>query len=316
MIRASHISKNYGAIEAVRDISFEVKEGETLVLLGTSGCGKTTTLKMINRLIEASSGKIEIDDRNIFEQDLQTLRRTIGYVSQNNGLFPHFTVRENIGIVPKLLKWDRALTSRHTDRLLEQLKLPVGEFAGKYPDELSGGQKQRVAIARALIADPPVLLMDEPFGALDPVTRTNLRQEFQSLPELKSKTIVLVTHDVQEAFELGDQICIMDKGRIIQSGSAGDLLFNPVNKFVSTFFDHQRLLLELNAITFEDIWATLPKTSSAGQAAISANASLWKGMQVMIESGLEELVVGDTDDTRIITQSAIFQAINRQHAAR
>ncbi|KAA0993036.1 ABC transporter ATP-binding protein [Dyadobacter aurulentus] len=316
MIRASHISKNYGAIEAVRDISFEVKEGETLILLGTSGCGKTTTLKMINRLIEASSGKIEIDDRNVFEQDLQTLRRTIGYVSQNNGLFPHFTVRENIGIVPKLLKWEKSATSRHTDRLLEQLKLPVGEFAGKFPDELSGGQKQRVAIARALIADPPVLLMDEPFGALDPVTRTNLRQEFQNLPELKSKTIVLVTHDVQEAFELGDQICIMDKGQIIQSGSAGDLLFNPVNKFVSTFFDHQRLLLELNAITFRDIWMTLPKTCIAGQAAISADESLWKGMQVMIESGLEELVVADAEDARIARQSAIFQAVNLQHAAR
>ncbi|WP_310589861.1 ATP-binding cassette domain-containing protein [Dyadobacter sp. CY343] len=309
MIRASHISKQYGDVEAVRDISFEVKEGETLVLLGTSGCGKTTTLKMVNRLIEASSGTIEIDGKNIFTENPEQLRRTIGYVSQNNGLFPHFTVRENIGIVPKLLKWEQSEITRHTDRLLEQLRLPVREFASKYPDELSGGQKQRVAVARALIANPPVLLMDEPFGALDPVTRANLRQEFRELPELKRKTIVLVTHDVQEAFELGDHIAVMDKGKIVQSGTARQLLFNPANSFVSSFFDHQRLFLELNAFTFHDIWDSLPAGEVTGSGAVSANLSLWEGMQ-QLGAGRNELSVKRENEIRSVSQSIIFQSFN------
>ncbi|GGM93138.1 ABC transporter ATP-binding protein [Dyadobacter beijingensis] len=238
MIVADHISKHFNGNEAVRDVSFQVGEGETMVLLGTSGCGKTTTLKMLNRLIEASSGRIEIFGKNIAEEKPEILRRSIGYVSQNNGLFPHYTVAQNIAVVPKLLKWAAADIEEHTARLLEQLKLPAA-FTGKYPGELSGGQQQRVAIARALIADPPVLLLDEPFGALDPVTRASVRKDFAELPALKRKTMVLVTHDVHEALDMGDHICLMDKGAIVQKGTPGDLLLRPENEFVHAFFGRQ-----------------------------------------------------------------------------
>lgn len=238
MIIADHISKHFNGIEAVKDISFQVGEGETMVLLGTSGCGKTTTLKMLNRLIEATSGRIEILGKDINAEKPEVLRRSIGYVSQSNGLFPHYTVAENIAVVPKLLGWQAGKISAHTDRLLEQLKLPVN-FRDKYPGELSGGQQQRVAIARALIADPPVLLLDEPFGALDPVTRASVRKDFAELPALRKKTIVLVTHDVQEALQMGDHICLMDKGSIVQQGRPSDLLYRPVNEFVHAFFAQQ-----------------------------------------------------------------------------
>lgn len=238
MIIADHISKHFNGIEAVRDVSFRVNEGETMVLLGTSGCGKTTTLKMLNRLIEPTSGRIDISGKNISEENPEMLRRSIGYVSQNNGLFPHYTVAENIAVVPKLLNWQPDEIREHTTRWLEQLKLPA-HFKNKYPAELSGGQQQRVTIARALIADPPVLLLDEPFGALDPVTRTSVRKDFAELPALKRKTVVLVTHDVQEALQMGDHICLMDKGSIVQQGKPADLLLRPVNDFVDAFLGQQ-----------------------------------------------------------------------------
>ncbi|MGG7664880.1 ATP-binding cassette domain-containing protein [Dyadobacter sp. BHUBP1] len=238
MIIADHISKHFNGIEAVRDVSFRVGEGETMVLLGTSGCGKTTTLKMLNRLIEPTSGRIEISGKDISGENPEMLRRSIGYVSQNNGLFPHYTVAENIAVVPKLLSWQPNEIQEHTVRWLEQLKLPP-HFKNKYPGELSGGQQQRITIARALIADPPILLLDEPFGALDPVTRTSVRNDFAELPALKRKTVVLVTHDVQEALQMGDHICLMDKGSIVQQGKPGDLLLRPVNEFVHSFLGQQ-----------------------------------------------------------------------------
>ncbi|MBO9612887.1 MAG: ABC transporter ATP-binding protein [Dyadobacter sp.] len=238
MIIADHICKHFNGIEAVKDVSFRVGEGETMVLLGTSGCGKTTTLKMLNRLIEPTSGRIEIRGKNISEENPEVLRRSIGYVSQSNGLFPHYTVAENIAVVPKLLNWPANDIGTHTDRLLEQLKLP-SHFKNQYPGELSGGQQQRVAIARALIADPPVLLLDEPFGALDPITRASVRKDFRELPALRKKTIVLVTHDVQEALEMGNHICLMDNGSIVQQGKPGDLLYRPVNEFVHAFIGRQ-----------------------------------------------------------------------------
>ncbi|SKB85586.1 ABC transporter ATP-binding protein [Dyadobacter psychrophilus] len=324
MIIAEHISKIFNDIKAVDDISFEVKEGETMVLLGTSGCGKTTTLKMLNRLIDASGGSISIDGKNIFDQQPEILRRTIGYVSQSNGLFPHYSVEENVSVVPKLLKWDKSKTRNRAQELLEQLKLPLEEFGHKYPDELSGGQQQRVAIARALISNPPVLLMDEPFGALDPITRAGVRKEFLELPELKQKTIVLVTHDVQEAFELGDHICLMDKGKIVQAGNAKDLILKPANAFARNFFDHQRLFLELSALTFQDILniadadsAFQNNADNASLPEISAKASLWAGMEILSASSKDALIVrNDTlNISKIYTTSSIQEAyrILKQH---
>uniref|UniRef100_UPI00261330F6 ATP-binding cassette domain-containing protein n=1 Tax=uncultured Mucilaginibacter sp. TaxID=797541 RepID=UPI00261330F6 len=213
MIVAEHLRKDFGKTAAVDDISFEVKEGETLVLLGTSGCGKTTTLKMINRLTEPSGGRISVNGKDVLDQNPDQLRRGIGYVLQNNGLFPHYSVAENMAIVPKLLKWDQQKIAQRTQTLLEKLHLPE-KYLNLYPNELSGGQQQRIGLARALMADPPVLLMDEAFGALDPITRSAIRKEFKQLDEFKRKTIVMVTHDVQEAFEMADRICLMDAGKI------------------------------------------------------------------------------------------------------
>src|SRR6201994_1129953 len=252
MIKVEHLSKSFGGVKAVNDISFEVKEHETFVLLGTSGCGKTTTLKMINRLIEPTSGKIFIDGKNILDQSPELLRRGIAYVLQNNGLFPHYTVAENIAIVPQLLKWDKKQTDKRIHELIEKLHLDKS-YLHAYPKELSGGQQQRVGLARALVADPPVLLMDEPFGALDNVTRSKIHAEFKALDELKRKTIIMVTHDVQEAFELGDRICLMDKGKIIQNGTPAELLFNPANTFVKDFLHEQRLQLEFKSVLLSDL---------------------------------------------------------------
>jgi osmoprotectant transport system ATP-binding protein len=247
MIKVEHLSKHFGKVKAVDGISFDVKEHENLVLLGTSGCGKTTTLKMLNRLIEPTHGKIFINNKNILEQQPEILRRGIGYALQNNGLFPHYTVGENIAIVPQLLKWDKKKIQHRVSELLEKLHLSK-DYLNVYPNELSGGQQQRVGLARALVADPPVLLMDEPFGALDNVTKSKIHAEFKVLDELKKKTIIMVTHDVQEAFELGDRICLMDAGKIVQQGTPADLLFKPKNKFVEDFLKEQRLQLEFKAI--------------------------------------------------------------------
>jgi osmoprotectant transport system ATP-binding protein len=252
MIKVEHLGKHFGKVKAVDDISFEVAEHETLVLLGTSGCGKTTTLKMINRLIEPTHGKIFINNKNILEQPPEILRRGIGYVLQNNGLFPHYTVGENIAIVPQLLKWDEKKIQHRVSELLEKLHLSK-DYLNVYPNELSGGQQQRVGLARALVADPPVLLMDEPFGALDNVTKAKIHAEFKALDELKKKTIIMVTHDVLEAFELGDRICLMDQGKIVQAGTPAELLFKAKNKFVREFLQEQRLQLEFRSLTLKDV---------------------------------------------------------------
>lgn len=247
MIKVEHLSKSFGSVNAVSNVSFEVAEQETLVLLGTSGCGKTTLLKMINRLVEPTSGKILVNGENILNKNSAELRRGIGYVLQNTGLFPHYTVAENIAVVPQLLKWDKKKIEARTHELLEKLHLDQKTLSA-YPNELSGGQQQRVGLARALAADPPVLLMDEPFGALDTITRSKIQAEFKGLDELKRKTIIMVTHDVQEAFELGDRICLMDKGSIMQLGTPADLLFKPADKFALEFLKDQRLLLEFKAL--------------------------------------------------------------------
>lgn len=261
MIRVRDLTKQYGDKNAVDGVSFDVAAGETLVLLGTSGCGKTTTLKMLNRLVEPTAGSIAIDGRDIGERPLHELRRDIGYVIQDTGLLPHYTIGENIATVPRLLGWDANRIRQRTRELLTMLRLP-DSYLNRYPDELSGGQRQRVGLARALAADPPVILMDEPFGALDPVTRVGIRREFRRLDALQRKTIVLVTHDVAEAFELGDRICLMDQGRIQQMGPPKELLSKPANGFVRDFFADQRLNLQLQTTMVQDILPYFPHPSA------------------------------------------------------
>ena len=285
MINVQGISKLYGPVKAVDNITFRVKKGETLILLGTSGCGKTTTLRMINRLAEPSSGWIELNGRNISKEAPEKLRRGIGYVLQDNGLFPHYTVAENIAIVPKLLKWDKQRIEKRSVELLEKLHLPASQYLNSYPDQLSGGQQQRVGLARALMANPPVLLMDEPLGALDPVTRATIRKEFNELDELKGKTIVMVTHDILEAFELGDRICLMDKGEIVQIGTPYQLLFEPTNEFVTGFFKDQRLQLELKTLTLLDVWDYFPdQNDTETTIVLDIHANIWEALESLLGS--------------------------------
>ena len=278
MISVNGISKSFGGNEAVKKISFDVLPGESLILLGTSGCGKTTTLKMINRLIAPDSGQININGKNIAGEKPEILRRSIGYVLQNNGLFPHYTVAENIAIVPKLLGWDNKKTILRTQEILEKLHLSE-QYLSMFPNALSGGQQQRVGLARALVTDPSILLMDEPFGALDNVTRTSIRKEFKALEELKRKTMVMVTHDIREAFELADRICLMDRGKIIQIGTPKELLFKPVNKFAKDFLAGEKLSLAFKAVSLEDLWDFLPTSDTQTPNAIPSTESMWDTME-------------------------------------
>jgi osmoprotectant transport system ATP-binding protein len=236
MIKLTNLTKQFGTHIAVDSVSLTVERGETLVLLGTSGCGKTTTLKMINRLIEPTDGSISVDGVDVRQQPGPELRRRIGYVIQDGGLFPHYTVSEAIATVPKLLNWEPRAIQQRTHELIAKLQLPETVLT-RYPAELSGGQRQRVGLARALAAKPPVVLMDEPFGALDPFTRRHVRRELFGLNELKETTVVLVTHDVDEALELADRIVLMDKGHIVQIGPPNELLTKPANDFVRDFLD-------------------------------------------------------------------------------
>jgi osmoprotectant transport system ATP-binding protein len=278
MINVKHLSKTYGATRAVEDISFEIRQGEKFILLGISGCGKTTTLKMLNRLIEPSAGEISIEGKDLRVQNPEMLRRRIGYILQGNSLFPHYTVAQNISIVPGLLAWSRDKTESRVKELLEKLHLPY-EYANYYPAQLSGGQQQRVNIARGLAADPPIILMDEPFGALDPVTRLHIRKELVQLDEYEKKTIVMVTHDIDEAFEIGDRICLMDKGRILQQGTAAELLFKPANEFVRSFFSGHYLQAALKTVKLRDIWYGFD--AEVGQVVMTSDYSIWDAMEKM-----------------------------------
>ncbi|TCD27017.1 ABC transporter ATP-binding protein [Pedobacter psychrodurus] len=311
MIELKEISKKFGDTLAINKASFKVEEKETLVLLGTSGCGKTTTLKMINRLIEPDAGQVFINGENITNQDPDILRTGIGYVMQNIGLFPHYNVAENIAVVPKLLKWDKEKIKVRTQELIEKLHLPENSLS-MFPHELSGGQQQRVGLARALVTDPSVLLMDEPFGALDNVTRTSIQKEFKGLEELKRKTIVMVTHDVQEAFELADRICLMDKGKIIQIGTPKELLYQPINDFARKFLAGQRLFLEFKVVKMQDIWPYLPKVTLQDGKSLSADMNVWDAMELLRSSDRSELLVsGANKESKAVNFEQLTKGFNQ-----
>jgi len=246
MITFENVSKTFpGGVTAVRDLSIEVVRGETLVLLGTSGSGKTTTMKMVNRLIDPTSGRILIEGKDIMEQDPIALRRGIGYAIQHIGLFPHMTVAENIAVVPNLLGWPKSKTATKTEELLRMVGLEPEVFCDRYPAQLSGGQRQRIGVARALAADPPVVLMDEPFGALDPITREQLQNEFLDLETEIQKTVIFVTHDVFEAVKMGDRVALLDAGVLQQLATPAELVENPANAFVDQFLGQHRFQLSL-----------------------------------------------------------------------
>ncbi len=312
MIKVDRVVKYFDKAKAVDDISFEVGERENIVLLGTSGCGKTTTLRMINRLIEISSGTIEVAGKDIKSVSPEELRRNIGYVLQHNGLFPHYTIAENIAIVPNLLKWPKKKIENRVSELLDQLRLPQ-EYLSLYPSQLSGGQQQRVGLARGLAADPSILLMDEPFGALDAVTRANITKEFSQLEVLKKKTIVLVTHDIREAFDMGDKILLMDKGKIVQAGTPTELLFKPANEFVSLFFEAQKMQLELHAVLLKDIWPHLSNNNYTEKnlQEVNEDKTMWEALDVLSNHKDKDIAVmnSSTGETRCAGYNSLFTAL-------
>ncbi len=235
MIKFSNVTKKYGDKVAVDGLSFNVEEGEFFVLVGPSGCGKTTTLKMINRLIPLTSGYIYFKDKPLSDYNINKMRFDIGYVLQQIALFPHMTVRDNIAQVPMMLGWDKKRINDRVESLLEMVGLEGKQYMNRYPDELSGGQKQRIGVCRALAADPPVILMDEPFSALDPISRESLQQDLLDLQAKIKKTIIFVTHDMDEAMKLADRICILKNGAIEQIGTPDELVNQPASEFVKQF---------------------------------------------------------------------------------
>ncbi|MFD9427135.1 MULTISPECIES: ABC transporter ATP-binding protein [unclassified Streptomyces] len=253
MIRFEHVTKRYAdGTTAVDDLSFEVGEGELVTLVGPSGCGKTTTMKMVNRLIEPTEGRIFLDGDDISAIDPVRLRRRIGYVIQQVGLFPHKTVLENTATVPHLLGWNRGKGRERAAELLDLVGLDPSVYGGRYPEQLSGGQRQRVGVARALAADPPVLLMDEPFGAVDPVVRERLQNEFLKLQAQVRKTVLFVTHDIEEAVRLGDRIAVYGQGRIEQFDSPATVLGAPATPYVADFVGADRGLKRLSVTPIEE----------------------------------------------------------------
>ncbi len=268
VVAFEHVTKRYPGADApaVNDLNLEVPAGEICVLVGPSGCGKTTSMKMVNRLIEPTDGRITIDGRDVMGLRAVELRRGIGYVIQQVGLFPHLTIGANAGVVPNLLGWDRARVRERTDELLELVGLPPAEYRDRYPTELSGGERQRVGVARALAADPPVMLMDEPFGAVDPIRRERLQNEFLRLQERVRKTIIFVTHDVDEAIKMGDRIAILQRGGILaQYDTPAAILANPASEFVERFVGADRGLKRLSLARVRDLDTIDPVIVRAGE---------------------------------------------------
>lgn len=284
MIKFKNIRKQYKDVVVIKDMSFEINKGELVVLIGESGCGKTTTLKMINRLVTPTSGTIYINDKDIYKQNVIKLRRNMGYVIQQTGLFPHMTVRENIEIIPKVSKLDPQKIKERTIQLMEMVGMDTDQFLDRYPSELSGGQQQRIGVARAFATDPDIILMDEPFSALDPITRAALQDELIELQTRFQKTIVFVTHDMSEAIKIADRICIMDQGEIIQYDTPETVLKNPVNEFVASFVGKNRIWSQPEYIKVKDIMIDDPATTTR-------SSTLFQALEKMRESRVDSLIV-------------------------
>jgi osmoprotectant transport system ATP-binding protein len=277
-IELNRITKTYGSKTVVEEISFKAHAGEVCILIGPSGCGKSTILKMINRMIEPTSGDVSIDGRDIRDFRPELLRRKIGYVIQSIGLFPHMNVARNISVVPRLLKWEEEKINRRIVELLQLIGLDPGEFMDKYPDELSGGEAQRIGVARALAADPPILLMDEPFGAVDPLNREVLQDEFAKIQRKLTKTVIFVTHDLDEAIRLADRIILMKDGRIVQDDTPEHMLSHPRNTFARNFVGGDRALKKLVRLSVGE-YMRKPRwvDASGGMTAFSQAAEKSRG---------------------------------------
>jgi osmoprotectant transport system ATP-binding protein len=325
MIEFENVTKQYpdGTV-AIDGISFEVESGTTTVLVGPSGCGKTTTMKLVNRLEDPTEGAVYYDGTDVQEQDEIELRRDIGYVIQEIGLFNHMTVRDNVGTVPDLRGWDDDRIDERVGELLELMDLPPETYRTQYPSELSGGQRQRVGIARALAAEPDVMLMDEPFGALDPITRENLQDEFLEIQEHINTTILFVTHDINEALKMGDKIAIYNVGEVVQYGTPEEILQSPETEFVEDFIGADRALKQLQVLHVKDVMddtapvevsvrddgrVDLPSTNGHGIEPVSESVSTQVALSQMIQHDVDVLPVGETGDVSgWITREGIHSA--------
>jgi osmoprotectant transport system ATP-binding protein len=307
VIEIRGLVKHYAgaALPAVANLTLTVPEGSVCVLIGPSGCGKTTTMRMINRLVEPDAGSISVAGRDILRVDPVSLRRSIGYVIQQVGLFPHWTIADNIATVPKLLGWKPNRIADRVDELLELVGMEPATFRSRFPRELSGGQKQRVGVARALAADPPVMLMDEPFAALDPISRARLQDEFLRILRSLRKTIVFVTHDIDEALKLGDRIAILRHGALVQYDAPEALLAHPADAFVESFVGTDRALKRLGLVRAD---AALEAAGPvAPSLTIPAHANLRDALARMLEGGVDSLAVTGADGAvlGILTMSGI-----------
>lgn len=306
MITFQNVTKKFDEFVAVDDLTVHFKPGETNVLIGPSGCGKTTTLRMINRLIEPSQGNILINGTDIGEMNPVELRRNIGYVIQQIGLFPHMSIAENVGLVPFLKDYPEAKRKQRIEELLEFVDMPASKFSNRYPNELSGGQQQRIGVARALAADPDIMLMDEPFGALDPITRCTLQEEFLSMQDKIQKTVVFVTHDMDEALKLADNILIMKDGKVLQYDSPMEILRNPCHGFVEEFIGKERLLKKPEYINVKDIMIKHPVT-------INPERTLAQAMEKMRQRKVDSLMVVDSMGrfVGLVTASDVLDNIDK-----
>jgi osmoprotectant transport system ATP-binding protein len=280
---------------AVSDVSLQIEPGQFVVLLGPSGCGKTTLLKLVNRLYEPSSGKILIDGRPTDAVSASELRRRIGYVVQQSGLFPHMRIEDNVAVVPKLLKWDQRRTSARIDELLELVGLPPSAYRRRYPAQLSGGEQQRVGLARAMAANPSTLLMDEPFGALDAITRNRLQHEVRQIHQRLGQTVLFVTHDVEEAVRLADRIVVMRDGRVVQFDDPERIVLRPADQFVSDLLGSNDVLRRLSLMPVEMAMQPIDECASLNLPTIGATQSLRDALSLLLESSAPALVVVDTD---------------------
>jgi osmoprotectant transport system ATP-binding protein len=314
MIELDAVSKRFAgaARPAVDRLGLAVGAGEVCVLIGPSGCGKTTTMRMINRMIEPDSGTIRVAGRDVMALDAVELRRSIGYVIQHVGLFPHWTIADNVATVPRLLQWDEARVARRVDDLLALVGMEPALYRKRYPRELSGGQKQRVGVARALAADPPVMLMDEPFGALDPITRNRLQDEFLRILHTLKKTIVFVTHDIDEALKVGDRIAILRDGALVQFDTPEHLLARPADAFVEDFVGADRALKGLALLRADALCEPFVPLAHAHR--ICAGTNLRDALSALLDAGVDALAVVD-DAGRpqgLLTLSAIRARMRRE----
>ena len=289
MLEFKNITKTFKNQTVIKDISFTVNKGEFIVIVGPSGCGKTTTLRMINKLLTPTSGGIYLEDKDISKEDTIKLRRNMGYVIQQTGLLPHMTVGENIGLIPRLEKWSDSEILKRTTELLNMVGMKPDEYMDRYPCELSGGQQQRIGVARAWATNPDIILMDEPFSALDPITRNQLQDELFNLHQESKKTIIFVTHDMDEALKLGDRICLMKDGDILQFDTPEEILNNPANDFVKEFIGENRIWQQPEFIKAKDIMITDPVTTTGNRTVVQA-------VEIMKSNKVDSLLIVDKEN--------------------